>query len=221
MKKNVIDLSLCLVTDSKRIINNTLEKAVEESIVGGCTAVQLREKEATDREFYERALRIKRLTQHYHIPLIINDRLDIALAAGAEGVHVGQSDMPAEVARKLIGSDRILGVSVSNLTDAQKAVEAGADYLGVGAMFETDSKADAKRVEMKELIDIIKGVDVPVIVIGGVNDATISAFADVNIAGVAVISAILSSPNIREATGRIKEKYLEGRKNVNRRTIKK
>ena len=131
----------------------TLEEAVKQAIAGGCTMVQLREKAISSMEFYETALRIKAITEVCKVPLIINDRVDIALAVNADGVHIGQSDLPARVVRQLIG-DRIMGVSASSTAEAVRAVTDGADYLGVGAMYPTGTKTDAALVTMAELQEI-------------------------------------------------------------------
>lgn len=142
--KNKIDYTLYLCTDRDLMSTGTIEESVEQAVKGGCTVVQLREKHCSSKEFYELAVRVKEITDRYHVPLIINDRVDIALAADAAGVHIGQSDLPASVVRDIIGNDKILGVSASRLEEAVKAVEDGADYLGVGAMFATNTKADAR-----------------------------------------------------------------------------
>ncbi|NLB33505.1 MAG: thiamine phosphate synthase, partial [Tissierellia bacterium] len=141
MKPN-IDYTLYLVTDREIMSTEKLETAVEQAILGGCTVIQLREKNCSSLEFFEIAISIKEITDRYQIPLIINDRIDIALAVDASGVHIGQSDMPARIVRKLIGNNKILGVSASNFEEAMKAYKDDADYLGVGAMFITDTKKD-------------------------------------------------------------------------------
>lgn len=208
MKSN-IDYSLYLVTDRALMSTNTVEESVELAIKGGCTIVQLREKELYSLEFYNTALKVKAITDHYDVPLIINDRLDIALAVGAQGVHIGQNDLPAKIVRKIIGEDKILGVSVSNLWEALQAKEDGATYLGVGAMFATDTKEDASFVSMEELIKIKQEVALPIVVIGGINKSTIPLFADKEIDGIAVVSAILSEKNITFATTKLKDLFLK------------
>ncbi len=187
-----------------------LETAVEQAILGGCTVVQLREKDCSTLDFYNTAVKIKEVTSHYNVPLIINDRIDIALAVDADGVHVGQSDIPAKIARKLIGSDKILGVSAANLEEAIKAQKDGADYIGVGAMFSTLTKTDAKLTSIDELKEIRKHISIPIVVIGGINKNTIPKFHGINIDGIAVVSAIISQPNIKEASQELKRIFLQG-----------
>ena len=146
------DYSLYLVTDRMLMSTQTLGEAVEQAIIGGCTVVQLREKEISSLDFYALALEIKKITDSYGIPLVINDRIDIAMAVGAAGIHTGQKDIPADIARKVIGKNMLLGVSAGSVAEAVNAVEAGADYLGVGAMFPTGTKPDAGYVSMEEQI---------------------------------------------------------------------
>ena len=167
--KTEMDYTLYLVTDRDLMSTQTLEQAVEQAILGRCTVVQLREKTANSRLFYEQAQKIKRITDRYDVPLIINDRADIALAVDAAGVHVGQSDLPADVVRGMLGPEKIIGVSVGSVAQAQKAKADGADYLGIGAMFQTDTKADAEVVSMQTLRRIRETVDLPNVVIGGIN----------------------------------------------------
>lgn len=198
MKGN-IDYTLYLVTDRELMSTAKLEDAVEQAILGGCTLIQLREKKCSSLEFYDIAKGIKKITDKYELPLIINDRIDIALAVDAAGVHIGQQDLPVAIARKLIGEDKILGVSVSNLEEAVKAYKDGADYLGVGAMFTTNTKSDASLTTMEELKQIRKNVSLPIVVIGGINKATIDKFKGIDIDGFAVVSAIICQPDIRAA----------------------
>lgn len=198
-----IDYSVYLVTDRGLCSANTLESAVEQAVRGGCTLVQLREKELSSREFYEQAVKIKRVTDAAGIPLIINDRVDIALAAGAAGVHVGQSDLPARVVRGLLGKNKILGVSASTLAEAVAAESEGADYIGVGAMYATATKTDAVPVSREELKRITSSVGIPVVAIGGINEDTIPSLSGTHISGVAVVSAVIASPNIESAARRI------------------
>lgn len=138
--KPKIDYSIYLVTDRDLMSTETLEEAVEKAIIGGCTLIQLREKDCSSLDFYNTAVRVKEITDKYNIPLIINDRVDIALAVDAAGVHVGQSDIPAAIVRKVIGNDKILGVSTGSVNEAIEAEKNGADYLGVGAMYSTGTK---------------------------------------------------------------------------------
>ncbi len=195
-----VDYTLYLVTDRALMSTKTLEEAVQQAINGGCTMIQLREKEVSSLEFYQTALSIKAITEKHKVPLLINDRVDIALAVGADGVHIGQSDMPANVVRKLVGSAMLLGVSVSTVQEAIRAVKDGADYIGVGAMYPTDSKTDTKLVSMNELQRIRNAVSIPIVVIGGVNKKTVPDFAGTGIDGLAVISAVISQEDITAAS---------------------
>ena len=185
------DFSLCLVTD--------VEDCVEQAILGGVTIVQLREKNADSLEFYQKAQRLRALTKRLNVPLIINDRADIALAVNADGVHIGQKDLPYNAVRRIIGQDKIIGVSASNLKEALSAAEMGADYLGIGAMFATPTKPDAQLTSLNELRHIRQAVHCPIIVIGGINSTTMVEFKGYGIDGVAVVSAIIDHPNPKNA----------------------
>lgn len=202
-----IDYTLYLVTDRGLMSTKTLPAAVEQAILGGCTMVQLREKSISTLEFYNQAMDVKQITDKYNIPLIINDRIDIALAVHADGVHIGQSDMPVNVARKLIPSDMLLGVSASSVKEAEVAVKDGADYLGVGAMFQTGTKTDANFVSMNELQKICHVVHIPIVVIGGINKSNAGLFRFSGIDGLAVVSAIISSTDIKKAAAEIKASF--------------
>lgn len=204
-----IDYSVYLVTDRDLMSTETLEEAVEEAIKGGCTLIQLREKECSSLDFYNTAVNVKKITDKYNVPLLINDRLDIALAVDAAGVHVGQSDLPCSVVRKIIGEDKIIGVSAGNLKDALKAQEDGADYLGVGAMYSTGTKKDAKPTSMDELKKIRENVSIPIVVIGGINKDRIRDFEGTGIDGLAIVSAIIAQKNICKATEEIKREYIQ------------
>ena len=201
------DYSLYLVTDRMRMSTRTLGEAVEQAVIGGCTLVQLREKEIPASDFYMLALEIKKITDRYGIPLIINDRIDIAMAAGAAGVHIGQQDIPADIARKVIGKDMLLGVSVSSAAEAIDAVKAGADYLGVGAMFPTGTKPDAGFVSMEELGRIRKAVDIPIVVIGGISRENAMLFRPMGVDGLAVVSAVIAQPDIKASAADLKSLF--------------
>jgi thiamine-phosphate pyrophosphorylase len=207
--KPLIDYSLYLVTDRDLMSTPTLEQAVEEAIAGGCTLVQLREKQVSSLEFYTTAVRVKKITDYHAIPLIINDRVDIALAVDAAGIHIGQSDLPASIVRMIIGPKKILGVSVSTLEEALQAKDADADYLGVGAMFATGTKTDAKPVTMEELKKIKANINLPCVVIGGINEITIPMFKDTGIDGIAVVSALISKRDIPSAAMNLKKLFLQ------------
>ena len=194
-----IDYSLYLVADTSFMTLETAEKKVTEAIEGGVTIVQLRAKDISAAEFYNMALKIKMVTGYYNVPLIINDRVDIAIAADADGVHTGQEDLPAGEVRKLIGMNKIMGISVSNISEAEKAERESADYLGAGAIFPTDTKLDVKYVSLGELGEIKKKVQIPVVAIGGINAENAGQLFGAGADGIAVVSAILGEKNIKEA----------------------
>jgi len=201
--KNKIDYSLYLVTDRDLMLAASVEESVEQAALGGCTVVQIREKTAFSREFYEIAVRTRKVTKKYGIPLIINDRADIALAVDADGLHIGQKDLPYKEARRIMGKNKIIGVSASNLTEAvAAAAEKGVDYLGVGAMFITDTKKDADSTTMDELRLIREKIKLPIVAIGGINKSNIPLFAGTGIDGIAVVSAIVSQ---KDASGAARE----------------
>lgn len=197
--KNKIDYTLYLCTDRDLMSSATIEENVELAIRGGCTVIQLREKNCSSKEFYDLAVSVKKITDKYNVPLIINDRVDIAMAVDAAGVHIGQSDLPADVVRRIIGDDKIIGVSTAKLAEALNAVKDGADYLGVGAMYSTDTKTDARPVTMEELKKIRTNVDIPIVVIGGINMNTLGNFKNIGIDGLAVVSAIVAQPDVEKA----------------------
>ena len=194
-----IDLSLYLVTDKSSDVEKFL-KTIEEAIKGGVSVVQIREKTAETLDFYNLALKVKEITTKYNVPLIINDRVDIALAIDADGVHVGQSDMPCEVTRKLIGTDKILGVSAATITEAKKAQKDGADYIGTGAVFPTATKDNAPSITKQNLKEIVESIDIPVVAIGGINNDNASELTDTGIAGLSVVSAIMSADDPKKAS---------------------
>lgn len=206
--KSKIDYTLYLVTDHQLMSTKTLEEAVEQAIAGGCTLVQLREKTASSRDFYQNAINVKTITDKYNVPLIINDRIDIALAVGADGVHVGQSDLPAAVVRKIIGNDKILGVSVGSVEKAIEAQKIGADYIGVGALFSTSTKTDANAVSIETLMKIIKEVSIPVVGIGGINAENAVQLKNTGISGIAVVSAIISQKDIKSSAEKLLEIFV-------------
>lgn len=209
MKKENLDYTLYLCTDRGLMSTDTLEKAVEEAILGGVTMVQLREKDCSSKEFYETALRIKKITDAYEVPLLINDRADIALAVDADGVHIGQSDLPVKIARKILGKDKIIGVSARNVAQALEAEQNGADYLGVGAMYATGTKKDAKVTSREELLKIRQAVKIPIVVIGGINQKTLSNFKGIGINGLVVVSAVIAAKDIKAAAAEMVRKFKE------------
>jgi thiamine-phosphate pyrophosphorylase len=192
------DLRLYLCTGP--VPGGGLIAAVEEAIAGGVTLVQLREKGLSSLEFFTLALKFRNLTRKYGLPLIINDRLDIALAAGADGVHLGQSDLPVREARRVGGKDLIIGASAHNPEEARRAAAEGADYLGAGAVFPTESKRDIQAlIGLEGLAAICAAVRIPVVGIGGIGPSNARGVMEAGAAGAAVISAILSRPCPRAA----------------------
>lgn len=201
------DYTLYLVTDRQLMSCDSLTEAVEQAILGGCTMIQLREKELPSLEFYNQAVAVKQVTERYHIPLIINDRIDIAMAVQAAGVHIGQHDLPAATVRKVIGENMLLGVSASSIAEAIQAQQDGADYLGVGAMFPTGTKTDAESVSMEELQKIRTAVSLPIVVIGGINKGNAGRFKPMGIDGLAVVSAIIAQSDIKAAAAELKDLF--------------
>lgn len=207
---NNIDYSLYFITDRDTLHEDyDFFQSVEDAILGGATLVQLREKTLDTKDFYEVALKVKEICHKYNVPLIINDRLDIALAIDADGIHVGQDDMPMTVIRDIIGDNKIIGVSATTYEQALKAYNDGADYLGVGAMYSTNTKTDANMTSLDELKKIRDNISIPIVVIGGINENTIPDFKNLNIDGLAIVSAITSKKDIVKASEYIKSLYYD------------
>ena len=204
MKLDKKDLLLYAVTDRHWLGDRTLYEVVKESLDGGATFIQLREKELDSETFLDEAKELKKLCAKYHVPFVINDNVDIALEIDADGVHVGQSDMEAGDVRAKLGPDKIIGVSAQTVEQALLAEKHGADYLGVGAVFPTGSKDDAVEVSHETLKAICEAVSIPVIAIGGITVDNTSVLAGTGICGIAVISAIYGQENILEATKKLK-----------------
>lgn len=194
---------LYLVTDRELMLAKSLEEAVEQAVDGGCTMIQLREKTLSSKDFYDTAKKLKEFLSARGVPLIINDRVDIALAVGADGVHIGQNDLPLAEARKILGKNRIIGVTAPTLPLALDAEKNSADYLGVGAVFGTTTKKDAKKNSIEVLSEIAHTVKIPVVAIGGINANNVGRLADSGISGVAVVSGIIAQKNITEASHKI------------------
>ena len=202
VRKNM-DFTLYLVTDRRWLGERTLWDSVEEAIRGGVTLVQLREKEISSKEFLELAQRVKEVTDRHGIPLIINDRIDIALAIDADGVHVGPEDLPVPLARKMLGNGKIIGASAASLEEALLLQAQGADYLGVGAVFPTATKEGTEKVSLEELGGIKSAVRIPVVAIGGIHAGNAGPVMETGVDGVAVVSAIMDQTDIREAARRL------------------
>ncbi|MDY5986592.1 MAG: thiamine phosphate synthase [Lachnoclostridium sp.] len=209
MKCDKESLLLYAVTDRSWLNGQTLYEQVEQALEGGATFVQLREKELDEEHFLEEAREIKELCRKYNVPFVINDNVDIALAMDADGVHVGQSDMEAGDVRAKLGPDKIIGVSAQTVEQALLAQSHGADYLGVGAVFPTGSKADASEVSHDTLREICEAVDIPVIAIGGIGKNNVKKLSGSGICGIAVISAIFAQKDIKTATEELKEAVRE------------
>lgn len=205
MRLNKDDLLLYTVTDRRWLGDETLCRQVEQALKGGATFIQLREKQLKEEAFAEEAKSVKELCRRYGVPFVINDNVKIAESVGADGVHVGQQDMEAACVRSAIGNEKILGVSVQTVEQAKSAEAAGADYLGVGAVFSTGSKADAVEVTYEVAKEICEAVNIPVIAIGGINIRNITELSGLGVCGVAVISAILGAEDIEHSTRELKE----------------
>lgn len=194
-----LDMRVYAVTDRAWTGERTLTEQLREALEAGVTLVQLREKDLDDEAFLEEAKQIKELTDAYGVPLIINDRVDIALACGAAGVHVGQEDLDAGTVREMLGPDRILGVTAKTVEQAKRAEKAGADYLGSGAVFGSSTKKDALPMTMERLRQITSAVSIPVAAIGGIHAGNIDQLAGTGIAGAAVVSGIFGARDIGAA----------------------
>ena len=199
-------LKLYLVTDSDILKERDFYECIEEALRGGVTMLQLREKNASGKEFLEKAIKLRKMTHKYNVKFIINDRVDIAILCHADGVHVGQSDIPADKVREIMGEGKIVGVSARTLEEALEAKNNGADYLGVGAMFSTNTKLDAKSVSKDTLKIIKEEVGLPIVAIGGLSLNNIDELSDIKLEGYAVVSAILGADDIKKETEKWKLK---------------
>lgn len=204
MKCDKKDLLLYAVTDSRWTGRQTLYEQVEEAIKGGITFLQLREKDLDEGSFLKEAEKMRDLCRKNQIPFIINDNVDIALKTGADGVHVGQEDMEAQDVRRILGEDKIIGVSARTVEQAVKAQQQGADYLGVGSVFTTGTKLDAGHVSYGTLKEICRSVTIPVIAIGGITKENVKELSGSGICGVAVVSALFAQEDIRKAAADLK-----------------
>lgn len=191
-------LKLYLVTDRQGLCDEDFLNRVGLACKSGVTLVQLREKELSSRDYFNLAVKVKLITDKYDIPLIIDDRVDICLAVGADGVHVGDSDLPINVVRKLLGPNKIIGVSAKSVQSAQEAAKQGADYIGVGAIYPTQTKVVTQHTSIKTLREISQNVSIPVIAIGGIKEAKIKHLEETGIVGVAVVSEIMQAINIAQ-----------------------
>lgn len=197
------DLTLYAITDRHWLNGETLKSQVEKALKGGATMIQIREKDLDEKDFFSEAEELLALCRSYNVPFIVNDNVELAVKIGADGVHVGQSDMNARDVRALIGNDKILGVSTQTVEQALFAQECGADYLGVGAVFPTGSKDDAEVLDRKTLMDICKAVSIPVVAIGGITKDNVRELKGTGIAGISVISAVFAQKDIQNATAEL------------------
>lgn len=193
------DSSMYFITDSTNYSEEEFLSRVEQALMGGITLLQLREKDKSTREYIDLAEKVHTLTKKYNVPLIIDDRVDVALAIDAEGVHVGQSDMPVSTARKLMGDDKIVGATTKTVPQALEAYEQGADYLGVGAIYPTTTKVKTVLTSTETLGNICSAVPIPVNAIGGLNKDNIDVLKGIPIAGICVVSAIMKADDPKQA----------------------
>ncbi len=205
MKCDKRHMLLYAVTDRAWIGEQTLYQQVEAALKGGVTCVQLREKDLDEARFLQEAKEICALCRRYNVPFIVNDNVDIAIACGADGIHVGQEDMVADEVRRLVGDGMILGVSVHTVEEAREAVRNGADYLGLGAVFPTSTKTDVDLMSNETLRDICNAVDVPIVAIGGIHQENIGKLSGSGVDGVALVSAIFSAEDIELACRELRE----------------
>ncbi|HEY8425866.1 MAG TPA: thiamine phosphate synthase [Limnochordales bacterium] len=205
MSRRSLDLSVYVVTDRELARGRSLESVVAAAIAGGATAIQLREKKATTREFVELAQALRGMTQEAGVSLIVNDRIDVALAVDADGVHVGQDDMPARLARQLIGPERILGVTAGTEEEARRAQRDGADYLGCTAVFPTSTKPDHREpLGLDGLERLARAVSIPVVAIGGIHAGNAADVLARGAAGIAVVSAVMAADDPEAATRQLR-----------------
>lgn len=200
-----LDTSLYFITDSIGFDENVFFEKVEQALKGGVTLIQLREKNRSTREYIHLAEKIHKLTKKYNVPLIIDDRIDVAMAVKPEGVHLGQSDMPISLAREILGDEYIIGATAKTVPQAVEAYEQGADYLGVGAIYPTTTKVKTVLTSTETLNDICKSVPIPVNAIGGLNKDNINVLKGIDIAGICVVSAIMKAENPQIAAAELKE----------------
>lgn len=203
---NKIDLSLYLVTDRELSRGRSVEEITEQAVKGGATVIQLREKDTPTLEFYNTACSLKRLLKPYGIPLIINDRLDIALAADADGIHIGQSDLPYETVRRILGKDKIIGLSVETMQQAKDANLLDVDYIGISPVFSTNTKKDIKQpFELEGIRKIASFTNHPTVAIGGINKNNTADIIKSGADGIAVVSAIVSADNPKDAARELRD----------------
>lgn len=205
MKFNKEFLKLYAVTDRGWIGNRSMSEEVEKSLKAGVTCLQIREKNISDEEYLSRSIELRKICNKYNVPFIVDDNVEIALASGADGVHVGQKDLLNRNIRAMIGSDKILGISANSVELAIAAEKAGADYIGVGSIQLSPTKGESKVLSLEYVQEICSSVSIPVVAIGGVNEQNIPKLKGTGVAGVAVISAIFGKDDVAEATYKLKK----------------
>lgn len=200
MNRRKFDPSLYVVTDRRLARGRPLERVVQAAIAGGATAIQIREKDVTTRKYVQLARSLRAVTREAGVTFIVNDRIDVALAVDADGVHIGQDDMPVDVARRLIGPDRILGVTVATEEQARRAQAEGADYLGCNAVFATQTKTDTGQpLGLEGLRALVRAVTIPFVAIGGINASNAADVMACGVAGIAVVSAVMAADDVEAA----------------------
>lgn len=203
------DMTMYFITDSIGFTESEFLRRIESACKGGVTLVQLREKERSTREYISLAEKVHSITKRYGIPLIIDDRVDVALAVDAEGVHMGQTDMPVFMARKILGDDKIVGATAKTVPQAEEAYEQGADYLGVGAIYPTTTKVKTVLTSVETLSDIVQAVPIKVGAIGGLNKDNIGVLKDTDIDGICAVSAIMKAADPESAAMELKNAFLK------------
>lgn len=202
------DSTLYFITDSTGLDEEVFLQKVESALKGGVTLLQIREKDKSTREYIELANKVHNITKKYNVPLIVDDRLDVAMAVDAEGVHLGQSDMPIKTARKLFGEDKIIGATTKTVEQAKDAYEQSADYLGVGAIYPTTTKVVTILTSTETLNDICNTVPIPVNAIGGLNKDNIDVLKGISISGICAVSAIMKADSPEKAARELKETFI-------------
>lgn len=200
-----LDTSLYFITDSSGFDEKEFLRRVEEALIGGVTLIQLREKNKSTKEYIELAEKVHGITKKYNVPLLIDDRVDVALAIDAEGVHLGADDMTIATARRIMGKEKIIGATAKTVERAKSAYDEGADYLGVGAIYPTTTKVKTVLTSTETLDAICKAVPIPVNAIGGLNAENVNILKGIPIAGICVVSAIMKADDPRKAALKLKE----------------
>lgn len=206
MKFNEKMLLLYAVTDRAWVGKQTLLEQIEDALIGGATIIQLREKKLDENSFVEEAMQVRNLCHKYNVPLIINDNVEVALKSGADGVHVGIEDAPVAEIRKRVSADFIIGATCKTVEQAKIAEAAGADYMGVGAVFPSPTKTNAVRITNAQLCEIVSSVSIPAVAIGGISYDNVCEIQGSSVSGVAVVSAIFGAEDIEKATTLLKER---------------